>query len=327
MEENFDLLAQSRANYFTKGSPVQFVKVELLKGDVSGDIAVCLSFKNITANPLTQLQITFKCKDRSGAVVCQDQFVYEGLNASHGEVFGADDAVYISSSPIGSVEVELGTARFADGSAVDLTGYPRVRLTPPKKLPPELAEKLCERTRKEGLTVVPQVLDEGWYCACGAFHPREEDGVWCSECGSDRILLQNTLSSLLQSNTSAPATDDEPTRMVPPVRQEEPTRAVPPLRNQPDPSYDVPPLHADEEDDADMTLADDRGRGRYPAPRGYKAARDLYEEEDGYEEEYEEYDDEEMDPRDVIAEKIIRWAPPITAVLCAIVALIGFLLA
>ena len=76
MEENFDLLAQSRANYFTKGSPVQFVKVELLKGDVTGDIAVCLSFKNISAARLTQLQITFKCKDRSGAVVCQDQFVY-----------------------------------------------------------------------------------------------------------------------------------------------------------------------------------------------------------------------------------------------------------
>lgn len=54
-------LAQSRANYFTKGSPVQFVKVELLKGDVTGDIAVCLSFKNISAARLTQLQITFKC--------------------------------------------------------------------------------------------------------------------------------------------------------------------------------------------------------------------------------------------------------------------------
>src|SRR5699024_7442721 len=214
MEENFDLLAQSRANYFTKGSPVQFVKVELLKGDVTGDIAVCLSFKNISAARLTQLQITFKCKDRSGAVVCQDQFLYEGLNAAHGEVFGADDAVYISSSPIGSVEVELGTARFADGRTLDLTSYPRVRLAPPKKLPAELAEKLCERTRKEGLTVVPQVLDEGWYCACGAFHPREEDGVWCSECGSDRILLQNTLSSLLQTSAPAPSTDDEPTTIA-----------------------------------------------------------------------------------------------------------------
>ena len=319
MEENFDLLAQSRANYFTKGSPVQFVKVELLKGDVTGDIAVCLSFKNISAARLTQLQITFKCKDRSGAVVCQDQFVYEDLNAAHGEVFGADDAVYISSSPIGSVEVELGTARFADGSAVDLTGYPRVRLTPPKKLPPELAEKLCERTRKEGLTVVPQVLDEGWYCACGAFHPREEDGVWCSECGSDRILLQNTLSSLLQSNTSAPATDDEPTRMVPPVRQEEPTRTVPPISGRP---VAAEPL--DEEDD-DVIVAPPRRAAR-PAEQA-QPSRSRYQAREQYEEQYEEqYDQGEEDPRDVIAGRIIRWAPPITAVLCAIIAAVGFLL-
>lgn len=319
MEENFDLLAQSRANYFTKGSPVQFVKVELLKGDVTGDIAVCLSFKNISAARLTQLQITFKCKDRSGAVVCQDQFVYEDLNAAHGEVFGADDAVYISSSPIGSVEVELGTARFADGSSVDLTGYPRVRLAPPKKLPAELAAKLCERTHKEGLTVVPQVLDEGWYCACGAFHPREEDGVWCSECGSVRILLQNTLSSLLQGGSSEPVTDDEPTRMVPPVRQEEPTRTVPPISKRP---VAAEPL--DEEDD-DVIVAPPRRAAR-PAEQA-QPSRSRYQAREQYEEQYEEqYDQGEEDPRDVIAGRIIRWAPPITAVLCAIIAAVGFLL-
>lgn len=319
MEENFDLLAQSRANYFTKGSPVQFVKVELLKGDVTGDIAVCLSFKNISAARLTQLQITFKCKDRSGAVVCQDQFVYEDLNAAHGEVFGADDAVYISSSPIGSVEVELGTARFADGSSVDLTGYPRVRLAPPKKLPAELAAKLCERTHKEGLTVVPQVLDEGWYCACGAFHPREEDGVWCSECGSDRILLQNTLSSLLQGGSSEPVTDDDPTRMVPPVRQEEPTRTVPPISKRP---VAAEPL--DEEDD-DVIVAPPRRAAR-PAEQA-QPSRSRYQAREQYEEQYEEqYDQGEEDPRDVIAGRIIRWAPPITAVLCAIIAAVGFLL-
>lgn len=319
MEENFDLLAQSRANYFTKGSPVQFVKVELLKGDVTGDIAVCLSFKNISAARLTQLQITFKCKDRSGAVVCQDQFVYEDLNAAHGEVFGADDAVYISSSPIGSVEVELGTARFADGSSVDLTGYPRVRLAPPKKLPAELAAKLCERTHKEGLTVVPQVLDEGWYCACGAFHPREEDGVWCSECGSDRILLQNTLSSLLQGGSNEPVTDDEPTRMVPPVRQEEPTRTVPPISKRP---VAAEPL--DEEDD-DVIVAPPRRAAR-PSEQA-QPSRNRYQAREQYEEQYEEqYDQGEEDPRDVIAGRIIRWAPPITAVLCAIIAAVGFLL-
>ena len=28
----------------------------------------------------------------------------------------------------------------------------------------------------------PQVFENGWYCACGAFHPKEEDTVYCSEC-------------------------------------------------------------------------------------------------------------------------------------------------
>ena len=42
----------------------------------------------------------------------------------------------------------------------------------------------------------PQVFENGWYCACGAFHPKEEDTVYCSECGCDRILLQNALNTL-----------------------------------------------------------------------------------------------------------------------------------
>ena len=37
MEENFEPVARTRANYYTPGSPVQFVCVELLKGEVSGD--------------------------------------------------------------------------------------------------------------------------------------------------------------------------------------------------------------------------------------------------------------------------------------------------
>ena len=43
MEENFELVARTRANYYTPGSPVQFVCVELLKGEVSGEHAVCLT--------------------------------------------------------------------------------------------------------------------------------------------------------------------------------------------------------------------------------------------------------------------------------------------
>ena len=62
MEENFEPVARTRANYYTPGSPVQFVCVELLKGEVSGEHAVCLTFKNISRVTLTALEIHFKCK-------------------------------------------------------------------------------------------------------------------------------------------------------------------------------------------------------------------------------------------------------------------------
>ena len=93
MEQNFDLLAQSRANYYTKGSPVQFVRVELLKGDVTGEVAVCLTFKNISQEVLSDLVINFKCKNAAGEVVCEAPYHYESLNVNQGELFGQDDAV------------------------------------------------------------------------------------------------------------------------------------------------------------------------------------------------------------------------------------------
>ena len=68
MDQNFSLMAQSRANYYTAGSPVQFVRVELLKGDTTGEVAVCLTFKNVGTEPLTGLVVHFKCKDAAGQV-------------------------------------------------------------------------------------------------------------------------------------------------------------------------------------------------------------------------------------------------------------------
>ena len=69
MEENFNPVARTRANYYTPGSPVQFVCVELLKGDVSGEHAVCLTFKNISKEPLNisgdELKERFVRGDRS----------------------------------------------------------------------------------------------------------------------------------------------------------------------------------------------------------------------------------------------------------------------
>ena len=102
MDQNFSLMAQSRANYYTAGSPVQFVRVELLKGDVTGEVAVCLTFKNVGTEPLTGFIIHFKCKDASGQILCEDDFYYEQLNVQPGELFGADDAVFVSDTPVSS---------------------------------------------------------------------------------------------------------------------------------------------------------------------------------------------------------------------------------
>ena len=81
MDQNFSLMAQSRANYYTAGSPVQFVRVELLKGDVTGEVAVCLTFKNVgTMWPLGPCGALPLAKDTSGQILCEDDFYYEQLN-------------------------------------------------------------------------------------------------------------------------------------------------------------------------------------------------------------------------------------------------------
>ena len=92
MEENFNPVARTRANYYTPGSPVQFVCVELLKGDVSGEHAVCLTFKNISKVTLTALEIHFKCKGVDGVILCEDRFEYRDLEVKPGELFGMDDS-------------------------------------------------------------------------------------------------------------------------------------------------------------------------------------------------------------------------------------------
>ena len=332
MEQNYALLAQSRANYYTKGSPIQFVRVELLKGDVTGEVAVCLTFKNVAPQPVSGLVVRFKCKSSAGTLLCEDEYTYQGFTAAQGELFGADDAVYISDVAIGSVEVDLEEAILSDGSTLQLGGYRRVRLPAPKALPARVSQALGQRLGKQGLTIAPQMLEDGWYCACGAFHPKEEDSVYCSECGCDRILLQNSLSGLLQQGQSQSAAPvDEPTRVIPAARPDEPTRVVPTARPE-EPTRVLPaglsqqekfaasyhgrnaaPLEEDEDWDAE----DDRpAKGR----AGQSTSQfDIYGEDGGYDE-----DGYEDDP-DETAEKIIRWAPPITAALCALVVAFGFL--
>lgn len=333
MEQNFSLMAQSRANYYTAGSPVQFVRVELLKGDVTGEVAVCLTFKNVGTEPLTGLVIHFKCKDAAGQVLCEDDFYYEQLNAMPGDLFGADDAVYVSDTPVSSVEIEQDRA-FLNGRGVDLRGYKRVRLQTPRVLPGSIAKTLQTRMGNQALTCVPQDIEQGWFCSCGAFHPNEENTSVCSECGSDRTQVKVQLTSIL-----------EEARRIAETQQREIVAAVDPAaataaaaqaaisqQEEQQPTAQFDPNAAR---NAAMDAEEERVR-RY-APKG-RLFDDDEDDSDGTRmfdaeepDSYDEYDDED-DPKrgryaddeeesedDVMAENIIRWAPPITAVICALI--------
>ena len=340
MEENFDLVARTRANYYTPGSPVQFVCVELLKGDVSGEHAVCLTFKNISKVTLTALEIHFKCKGVDGVVLCEDQFEYRDLEVKPGELFGQDDAVFVTAKAITSVDVSLCNV-YNGKRVVHLDAIKRVRLPAPRRLPPELQKALEARMNRSELKYQPQVFENGWYCACGAFHPKEEDTVYCSECGCDRILLQNALNTLLQPEAPAKAepvpakplhaaaAGEEPTRVVNSFRPaasigEEPTRIVPAAHTAPEPQPQAAEEHTrvlDAETRARFPgkavhTEPDEGTRVMPAP----ARRAVPEPPQPVEEDEEDYEDE----RDGVAEALIRWVPPITAIICAAVALCGF---
>ena len=367
MEENFVPVARTRANYYTPGSPVQFVCVELLKGEASGDHAVCLTFKNISRVTLTALEIHFKCKGVDGVILCEDQFEYRDIEVKPGESFGMDDAVFVTQKAITSVDVSLRNV-YSGKKVVHLDAIKRVRLPAPRRLSPELQKALEARMNRQGLKYMPQVFENGWYCACGSFHPKEEDTVYCTECGCDRLLLQNALNTLLPPETKAPGPAAEPVRPVQtepdertrvvgaaPVPPEEPTRIVGsvPHRAEPDaeatrvmpprttlrpsaeevdrPASFAPPLENAPDAESTRVLdastravfpgetspahADDEGTRVIPA-RGRETVRPA-EPEDAEEE-------EQTEPRDGVAETLIRWVPPLTAIICAGIALWGF---
>lgn len=378
MEESFDPIAQTRANYYTPGSPVQFVQVELLKGSISGDRAVCLTFKNVSQVNLTALDILFKCKGTGGVILCEADFQYRDLDVKPGELFGMDDAVFVTDKVITSVDVILKKV-YHGKQVVQLEKTKRVRLPAPRRLPAELEAALEQRMSRKGLKYAPQVLDNGWYCACGAFHPKEEDTVYCSECGCDRILLQNALNVLMQPEQPEPQPEPAPeaTRVVggaaptAPVQEAQPdgTRAFDltgrqkPAQAQPaeEPTrimgYTAPAAPV-EEVRPDGTRAFDlsgqqRGAAAQPveeeagSTRVLGGSRSVVEEtsiddtqaaplhwrthaDEPFEPrsrraaelvEEDEYDDE---PEDAVAEAIIRWVPPLTALICAGIALSGF---
>ena len=126
---------------------------------------------------LTALEIHFKCKGVDGVILCEDQFEYRDIEVKPGESFGMDDAVFVTQKAITSVDVSLRNV-YSGKKVVHLDAIKRVRLPAPRRLSPELQKALEARMNRQGLKYMPQVFENGWYCACGA---RRRAGAACAD--------------------------------------------------------------------------------------------------------------------------------------------------
>ena len=133
MSQAFTPIARARASYYCKGSPVHFSMVELFRMEETGETVVTLTFKNLYSRPLQRLVAHFRCKDKQGRVIGEDDFVYEDVNAAEGETFGFDDGVFVSDVPLGSVEASLVSVTY-DGATHSLRCCAPVALPRPQAL-------------------------------------------------------------------------------------------------------------------------------------------------------------------------------------------------
>ncbi|MEG0178776.1 MAG: hypothetical protein RR424_01035 [Oscillospiraceae bacterium] len=211
-------LAISRANFFTKGSPVQYVQTELIREEASGNTLVTLSFINLYQRLLTQCAIHFTCKNTLGALLAEDDFVYDGISVPEGEIFGSDDAVFISNEEIGAVEVSLVSITFENNRAHDMTNYEKIKLPALRLLREEAKAVLYDTLRSDVLHYRPNQIEEGWQCTCGAFNYNAGHGfAVCNECGMDKTMLFGAMREL-ESQSAAPIGG---TKMFSPVTKQQ----------------------------------------------------------------------------------------------------------
>ena len=135
-------------------------------------------------------------------ILCEDKFEYRDLQVKPGELLGMDDAVFITGrpSPVWTLPCAMcTTAR----KVVHLDGIKRVRLPAPAVWL-RAAKGAGGPHEPHRAQVSAAGVRERLVLRLRRLPPTEEDTVYCSECGCDRILLQNALNTLLQPAAPAP---------------------------------------------------------------------------------------------------------------------------
>ena len=229
MSQEFSSVAQSRARYYSKGSPVQFVCVELLRMEDTGDMVVTLTFKNLAPQrTLTAFTAHFRCKDRAGGIVMEDDFTYEDLSVQEGECFGGDDAVFVSPQPLSSVEVNLVSVEYDGRTRHDLTRCTPVPLPKLQPLSDAAAAAVNGALQTSDAKYMPTNVADGWQCTCGAFNYNAGRGLaMCTECGMDKAALFSAVRDALQTERTPQMMDEMGSSYLPVVDAAAQTASAP----------------------------------------------------------------------------------------------------
>lgn len=219
MNSEISSVAKSRARYYCKGAPVQFVQVELLRINENNNMIVTLTFKNIAPQVLTSFTAHFRCKGADGSLVMEDDFTYGDLSVGEGELFGGDDAVYVSEQPLSSVEVTLSGVDYGPNLHHNLQRCQPVPLPVLKKLSAQTVQFVSRVLQIDTVQYMPANVADGWQCSCGAFNYNVGRGKeTCTECGvSKTSLLRNVRTALEREAGNTEQISALNTQPIPPV--------------------------------------------------------------------------------------------------------------
>ncbi len=195
MAERYSRLWSLTKRLYAQGAPLIISSGALLRDNQTGQLAVQLKLRSISAKTISSVRLLVIGRDENDAELCRAEQLYDDLRVARDEVFGLKDTVYLSDAGTRSFSVQILTVSFSDGSRY-LDGG---REWSPLPVQTDLNQRLfdTELIRQYKLETspksrfVPLETRDLWFCACGEINHAGES---CCRCGQSFEHCRDYLS-------------------------------------------------------------------------------------------------------------------------------------
>lgn len=189
MAERYSRLFSLPENLYTAGAPLVIAAGALLMDNQTGQVLAQIKMRSITSKIIHAVKLLVIGTNRAGDILCREEHVYEGLNASRDASFGSKEAIFLSDANVRSFSAQLLSVSFSDGSRY-IGGMDEWKPLPSQA---DLNQRLFDtelirqyRLETSNLSrFVPLETQDLWFCACGEVNRRGES---CHRC--DQTLEQ-----------------------------------------------------------------------------------------------------------------------------------------